>query len=282
MIIVKLQGGLGNQLFQYALGRMMSLILDTNLKLDTRFYSDRVANRALRNYSLSYFQIVENLLSKDDVRKLLISRYLPFFCKSTSFDLIKERTFGFDRDILKKTGNLYLEGFFQSSKYFKGIEPILKEELSLKESFLPNGEIVDLIKSCDSVSVHIRRGDYARNIETNNFHGLCSLEYYNNSISEISKLVPSPIFFIFSDDLIWAKEKLKTNYPLYFVEKQQDYQDLFLMSLCRHNIIANSSFSWWGAWLNDNPERIVFAPKKWFNNTDIITSDLLPNEWMKM
>jgi len=146
-----------------------------------------------------------------------------------------------------------------------------------------NNEISKIMQDTNSVSIHIRRGDYIANPITFQYHGLCSMEYYKKAIQYINENINRPIFFFFSDEIDWVKDNLKIPKDCYFIDHnkmENDYLDLWLMSQCKHNIIANSSFSWWGAWLNTNKEKIVIAPKKWFNNAAIDTTDLIPEEWL--
>ncbi len=142
----------------------------------------------------------------------------------------------------------------------------------------------EIILNSDSVSLHIRRGDYAKDKKTNAYHGLLSLQYYHNAISKMSNIVNKPQFFIFSDDIKWVKENFKIAFPAIFILNSNDkaYEDLFLMTLCKNHIIANSSFSWWGAWLCTNPSKIVYAPKQWLAVNNHQTSDLIPKDWHRI
>ena len=141
-----------------------------------------------------------------------------------------------------------------------------------------------MISQTNSVSLHIRRGDYVSNQKTNQTHGTCDLDYYQRCITEIEKEVENPYFFVFSDEIEWVKENLKINHPAEYVDQNtgdKSYEDMRLMSQCKHNVIANSSFSWWGAWLNSYPDKIVFAPKRWFASDKHNTKDLIPEGWKK-
>jgi hypothetical protein len=147
-----------------------------------------------------------------------------------------------------------------------------------------NADIAEQIGRVNAVSLHVRRGDYVKNPKTTATHGLCSLDYYHTAIRYIYETVEQPYFFIFSDDMAWVKEHLKIDAPCQYVDHNQgkeSFNDMHLMSLCKHHIIANSSFSWWGAWLNSSPEKIVIAPNKWFANQNNI-KDLLPNDWVTL
>lgn len=145
--------------------------------------------------------------------------------------------------------------------------------------------MIDIIKSCNAVSLHIRRGDYISNATTNTIHGTCNLDYYKRAVEYIKKNSVSPIFFIFSDDIDWVKDNLHLNEKHYYIDwnnADTNYEDMRLMSLCKHNVIANSSFSWWGAWLNNNPKKIVIAPQKWFNDSKLNTFDVIPEKRIKI
>ena len=143
----------------------------------------------------------------------------------------------------------------------------------------------DRIQSTESVSLHVRRADYIQNALTNKIHGTCDQDYYDRAIRYIAERVIDPHFFIFSDEPEWVKENLKIDFPMTVVDcndASRNYEDLRLMSTCKHNIIANSSFSWWGAWLNPNPDKLVITPEQWFNDKKRNTKDLIPEQWVKM
>lgn len=268
MIIIKLIGGLGNQMFQYALGRHLAYKHRTSLRLDiTEFETYK-----LHKYSLQFFNILGEIASPDNREKI-------------SPILIKEPHFHFSPEILDSPDNTYLEGYWQSEKYFKEMESMLRQDFTLKDEFAKlDNEALDAITAHESVSLHIRRTDYITREKTNRVHGVCSLEYYQATISRIAESVKNPYFFVFSDDIRWAKDNLKLDYPVMYVDHgpEKNYEDLILMSRCKHNILANSTFSWWGAWLNANPSKTVIAPKKWFNDTSRNTKDLIPDGWITL
>ena len=285
MIIIKLNGGLGNQLFQYSLGRKLSIKNNDIFKLDlSGFTKDNP-----RSYSLGHFNIVENLAKKEDVAKFnkkglskLFEKIKPYYKKS----VIKYKGYDFDQNILKLSGNFYLDGYWQSEKYFKDIEGVIRKEITLKEPLVDeHANLINNIKNSNSVSVHIRRGDYATNKKFSAVYNLLDEEYYQRTVKFIAEKIKEPKFFIFSDDIKWAKQNLNIPYPKIFVSDNseiKDYEELTLMSFCKHNIIANSSFSWWGAWLNTNIDKIVLSPDKWFNIGVGNTSDLIPEDWIKL
>ena len=290
MIITKLQGGLGNQMFQYALGRNLAITNKTEVKFDLSFYKKIDGNKTTREYTLNHFNIIEKIATENEIKKL--KKYEQkkgrrnFFHNTFIADnsiYIKEKQFNFDENIFKSSTNIYLDGYWQSKKYFKNIENIIHKEFILREEFqIKNEDLKQNIVSSNSVSLHIRRGDYINNRKTNEVHGLCSLYYYQKSLEIISKKQNDLKIFVFSDDIEWAKNNLKTNFPTIFIENNKDCEDLILMSLCKHNIIANSSFSWWRAWLNQNPDKIVIAPKEWFNDPNKDTTDLIPKSWIRI
>ena len=141
------------------------------------------------------------------------------------------------------------------------------------------------VRKAGAISMHVRRGDYVNNPQTNAFHGVCTIEYYQNAAALLAGQVAEPKFVVFTDDLAWACENLNLQWPTLFVEHDDDclpHNDIWLMAQCSHHIIANSSFSWWGAWLGVNPQRLVIAPAQWFRQPDIDTSDLFPEAWVRL
>ncbi len=286
MIVTKLIGGLGNQLFQYAVARQLANIHKTQVSLDIHQFE----TYKLHKYSLQPLNISASLIGKNQVEKYTQPGIMEKLIgkirqrpptKPKSF--IKEKHYHFDPNILKCSDNIYLDGYWQSEKYFKNISHILKEELTpINEQTGKDKLIADQILNSESVSIHLRRGDYITNSITNQYHGICTTKYFLKCIENITRKVSNPNFFVFSDDPDWCRKNLKIQYPITIINHNSadnNYQDLRLMSQCNHNIIANSSFSWWGAWLNNNPEKIVYAPKNWFNNPKNDTSDLIPSDW---
>ena len=292
MIIVRLMGGLGNQLFQYAIGRAVSQRSEEEFKMDILGYENQSGSMTPRKYALQIFNIQENFADKKELEKMkgkVDGRLLKILqrwglLKKHDF-FVAEPHFNFAPEILEVSGDVYLQGYWQTEKYFKDIEELLRKELTLRAEFsIQEKEITQEIKNCQAVSLHIRRGDYVSSATTGKFHGICSLEYYAQAIEKLKQQLENPTFFVFSDDIAWVKENLKIDFPTKYVSdgNLKDYEDLVLMSFCKHNIIANSSFSWWGAWLNQNPEKIVIAPKRWFADTSIDTSDIIPENWIRI
>ena len=294
MIIVKLTGGIGNQMFQYAAARRMSYVNNTQLQIDLGWFNESGLS-ANRKYELKVFNVIgkiatpSNILALKTRRQNPLSRRLPNFLKKTVFNTnqthIIEKYFNFDPAILNVKDNIYLDGYWQSEKYFIDIEQIIRKEFTFKNDPTErNREASDAIVTAESVAVHIRRGDYVTLAQANAFHGLCPPEYYQLAVEEIAKQVNKPVFFVFSDDIEWVRDNVKLDYKTIFIDHNnpdQGYEDLRLMSLCKHQIIANSSFSWWGAWLNPSPNKIVIAPRIWFRKASQDTRDLIPSTWIE-
>jgi hypothetical protein len=291
MIITKLMGGLGNQMFQYATGRRLAYVHGVKLYLDTTWFKDT----NLRNYLLNCFNIKNYIATPKQISKLKLKKngfrqkiLTIFFKKSTEFSSthIVEKFFHFNSELMNLPDHVYLDGYWQSEKYFQDIEDILRNEFTVKRPQSgKNLELSEMIESCESVSIHFRRGDYITDPQTIKIHGACDIEYYNKSVQLVAKHLKNPKFFIFSDDSNWVNENLKLNYPTTLVSHNQDvecFEDLRLMSQCKYNIIANSSFSWWGAWLNNKADKIVIAPKRWFRTEERDTRDLLPKSWIRI
>jgi hypothetical protein len=292
MIIIQLIGGLGNQMFQYALGRSLSLKRHVPFALDI---SPFVTYR-LRTYRLSFFTISGHIASQDQINTIrdnpcsrlkskLWSRHIFPYHKLNYLIEEYEKYYTFDPGIFTIPEHAYLEGFWQSYAYFQDIGPVLRNDFSLKaDPGGPAGILREKIEQTDSVSLHIRRGDYVTDPTVHQVHGTCSLDYYREAIDRITDAVEKPHFFIFSDDISWAKHHLKMDYPVNYVSDtvKEDYLELTLMRSCKYHIIANSSFSWWGAWLAAYPDKIVCAPAQWVNNRQIFLGDLLPADWIRL
>lgn len=290
MLIVNIIGGLGNQMFQYAVGRALSLERGVTLQLDI---SDFASYQLHQGFQLQRIcNCVADIANEEDVRLILgwqssfIARRVllrkemkAFRCK----EMVIEPQFNYWPGIKNVPNQSYLMGYWQSEKYFLNIATQIREDFSFR---LPmegkNIELAQQISRVNAVSLHVRRGDYVTNPVTTATHGLCSLEYYHAAIRHIAERVQCPYFFVFSDDIAWVKENLHINFPHQHINHNRDaesYNDMRLMSLCKHHIVANSSFSWWGAWLNSSLDKIVIAPKRWFaNQTD--GCDLIPSQWI--
>lgn len=291
MIIVKLIGGLGNQMFQYAAARRLAEKHSTILKL----YVAGFEEYKLHRYGLHCFQISEHLATKTEVefirgnqnilnrlKRKVISKLGVENCNKW----IIEKQFQFNPKILDAQNNVFLEGYWQSEKYFIDIADILRRDFVVKyQQDAQSQKVGNIIKSTESVSLHVRRTDYVQDALTKKIFGTCDRDYYNRCIHYIDNHTSNPHLFIFSDDSQWAKDNIRFDFPVTFVDcndASRNYEDLRLMSMCKHNIIANSSFSWWGGWLNTNIDKLVIAPKKWFNDDTKNTKDLIPEKWIRL
>ncbi len=295
MVVTRLLGGLGNQMFQYAFGRAVAIKNNTHLLLDIKELANKDAKHIYRNYSLNQLSIKAELLvgeieieskRKKDIPKNIFHKLIG----KQKFKSIVEQKFHFDEKMPFPEDNSYLQGYWQSPKYFEAIENEIRNEFQYTAplSKAANNFLTD-INNAKAVSLHIRRGDYANNPETLAYHGMCDLDYYVRAINFVSSKIENPVYFIFSDDSKWVEENFNSaalgfdfKCVLVCKENLNQFEDLKLMSSCKHAIIANSSFSWWGAWLINQNEKIVVAPQKWLANTDINTDNLFPAQWIRM
>lgn len=294
MIIVKLKGGMGNQMFQYALGRALSLKYKDPLCLDLVTLLDRtprsgVYKTAFYEYNLDVFNVDAKLMSESEVGsyyRTIISKIRRGLLYLKSF-VIKtrgvEKYFHFDPEIKSIGPNACLDGYWQSPKYFSEVEDTIRKDFTFKEKFSDKIEnLMQKIKNQNSVCVHIRRGDYIGNP----LHDIVGKDYYVKGIEKIKELTNVDKIYVFSNDIKWCEENIKFNYPTMFVGDEyvgkKDEGHLALMSACRNFVITNSSFSWWAAWLSENKNKIVVCPKQWFGDPTIDTSDLIPENWIRI
>lgn len=278
-------------MFQYAFAYAFAKTHASEFKLDISGFD----SYELRHYALDSFCIIEEIATNNETNSLkykceniwikfirkLIRQQTPF---ANSY--YTEYGFQFDKNVCSKQGNVYFEGYWQSENYFLNYREGLLKLFKLK--YPPHERssyFQQRILATEAVGLHVRRGDYITNVRTNSILGTCDLDYYRQAVSLFESKLLKPHFFIFSDDLVWAKENLNFINNISFVELGEeilDHEEMWLMSQCQHNIIANSSFGWWGAWLNQNPDKIVIAPQRWFRDTSINTRDLLPDSWIRL
>jgi hypothetical protein len=292
MIISHIIGGLGNQMFQYAVGRSMSFEHDLPFRLDISGF-DRY--EVHNGFELQHvFCCPVELANEGNVRSILGWQSSPFVRRVLSWSsmsvlrckgFVVEPHFHYWPGIVNGPQDSYLTGYWQSDKYFERHATVIRSDFTFKPQLTNrNTHFAEQISKGNAVSLHVRRGDYAKNPKTTATHGLCSLDYYHSAIRHIAERVDRPNFFVFSDDAPWVRANLAIDYPCVYIDNNQgseSYNDMRLMSMCKHHIIANSSFSWWGAWLNASSEKIVVAPRRWFaNNTDV--SDLFPGGWVTL
>lgn len=294
MPTVALQGGLGNQLFQYAVGRALARRTTSPLKLETStLVPDTSAKAPQRPLHLSQFrikgQIIHNSVRENPVlsaqmRLFNVTRWISARLAVRLCRVYKEKSSQrFDPRVLNLPSDTYLVGYFQSEQYFSDVRSIIHEELSLKtEATGINRKWIDEIESVNSVGVHVRRGDYV------NWEWTLPSHYYQRAIQVIREVEPDVELFFFSDDVGWVRKHTRRLLPEGISTRTVHYvdcngaddapEDLRLMKRCRHNIIANSTFSWWAAWLNQNKNKTVLAPAYWIRERTE-DSDIIPSRW---
>jgi hypothetical protein len=292
MIISNIIGGLGNQMFQYAAGRAISIKNKTTLRMDISAFD----SYKLRNWADfdQIFNCKVELADESDIRNVLgwsSPKVLQSLLSRKHLKLLRKKEFFVEPHFEYWNGinglkdNGYLLGYWQSERYFLDCATQIREDLTFRNPLTGKNKITgDNISAVNSVSIHVRRGDYISDAKANSVYEACSIDYYRDAINYFECRTINPIFFIFSDDINWAKSNLPINSPHFYVDHNDSstsYIDMHLMSKCKNNIIANSSFSWWGAWLNSNIDKVIVAPSKWFRKNNN-TIDLMPNSWVRL
>ncbi len=279
MIYCRFHGRTGNQMFQYAAARALSLRHDVDVVLDDR--------RALARGERSLTRVFDlNLASSTDLPPAQHTHKLQYhlwraFGRSPKF--YREPKLGFCPEVLSLPDNVYLHGYWQSEKYFSDCAETIRDDFKFPEAKGKNAELVQQISETkNATSLHLRRGDYVSNAS----HVVCAQPYYDRALAALQEKLPEEFqIFVFSDDPVWAANNLQLPGTTVIVDhngEESDYADMHLMSLCQHNIIANSSFSWWGAWLNQNENRNVIAPQTWFGKTKLSNPDIWAQGWTKV
>lgn len=289
MIIIRIYEGLGNQLFQYAYAKALSLSTKQPVLLDIRETGKHKSevNLTYREYSLNHYKIslpvcsnVQHFypfLNKSDelleiIQKLSVKSYLPY-------KFFRESTSEYQQNLANIKGNWYLQGWFQDSRYFQGYEQIIKKEIRPRKGIKISSDLKRILQEENTVSVHIRRGDYKR------LSNILPIQYYYNAMKHVRDLVDNPFWVVFSDEIEWVKENIKFENRSYFLDKREnlkDYEELMVMRCCKNHIIANSTFSWWGAWLGKNENKVVVAPDRWgLGQICNYGKNILPSDWIK-
>ncbi len=288
MIIARLLGGLGNQLFQYAAARAVAVRHDQELRFDISGF----ASLPGRSYRLDHFRIEGRPLESAELGALgLKGLHSPWGRLKRKIGLlptvpvITEPHFHFDPRLEQAPAHCYLSGYWQSPCYFAKVETQIRQEFRVRSPLSPRTlELADRIAASESVAIHVRRGDYISNRTAAAVHGACGSEYYAAAERLLLENRPGVQAFVFSDEPAWAAGNLRLAMPATFVDHNppdRDYEDLHLMAQCKHHIIANSTFSWWGAWLATHPHKFVVAPRVWFQGADHRVDDLIPHEWKR-
>jgi hypothetical protein len=280
MIVLKLKGGLGNQLFQYAAAKQLSIVHNMPLLIDLTFFESASEKHTYRKYELDKFNIEVQIASQGESKKINSN-----ILSKLRLNKISEKNYWFKIYLVKILSFGFVRGYWQSEKYFSKIKKLILQDFVFKTDLEDNfNEIKDKISKTNSVSIHFRRGDYVSNEKINKHHGTASLSYYYEAIRLMNNMVKDACFFVFSDDLEWVKANFVVSFPVFYIEKsdEENHSDFQLMSLCKHNIIANSTYSWWAAWLNRNPNKRVIAPLKWYNDRKMQRSikERIPSSWL--
>lgn len=275
-------------MFQYSLGRRLAHEQGVPLKLDLSWFRDAQAMGVdtVREYALDGWRIQASIATAEDLSRFPAQEGLLARLRLVNSLVVRERGLEFEARVLRVPSHAHLTGYWQSEKYFKPIREMLLREFTLAADPCPHAaKLLERVQDLPSVAVHVRRGDYARNPRTNEFHGQCPIEYYQEAVQRIADRVADPSFFVFSDDPDWARDNLKLGWPTTYVTHDggcSPHHDMWLMSHCSHHIIANSSFSWWGAWLCRNDGKVVIAPARWFRDAKHNTDDLIPEGWTRI
>lgn len=284
MKIVNLLGGLGNQMFQYAL----------YLSLKEKGFETKVDVTQFENYKLhngyeleEIFSVSPEYATYNEVKELssirrseVCTKILRKFFHNKKTEYLERATHIFDQNVFLTEGDTYYQGYWQNEKYFKNIRNIILTEFNFQNHLSDNNsKILSEIKSTNSVSIHVRRGDY---LHDSSLNSICDVNYYTKAIKTIESKIVDPKYFIFSDDIVWCEQNFKISNCTFISwnKGNKSYVDMQLMSNCKHNIIANSSFSWWAAWLNNNENKIIITPDRWTNKNKV--EDIIPKTWIKI
>ena len=289
MVITLITSGLGNQMFQYAAGRALAARLGTTLKLDISYYANNPHTRRyydLERYCLSStiakpweVQLLQRLARPRIAKLTQPLRLLGLPLQST---VLLDPVQGYQAECESVKGHAYLSGMWQSEKYFAAYADVIRRDFAYRqEPDAANRAAIEEIHATESVCLHVRRGDKVHIPEV----GACDLSYYEKAIAVVMERVAHPHFFIFSDDAAWTREHVTTPAPSTYITHntgRNDAEDMRLMSHCKHFVIANSTFSWWGAWLATNPSKLVISPSSYFADPNISMLDRIPEAWVQL
>lgn len=306
MIVLRIQGGLGNQLFQYATGRALSLHLNKKLFFNTSGLDKPVDGHLQRAFMLRHFEVKGNVatealltkVARPDFWKVLFSKKQIYYkqlvfgeepptsapYKNTELH-VEPHTYRFYKHLFNDNHSvLILDGYWQSFKFFEKYNDIIKKDLTFNFALnKENNQLLEKIQNTHSVSLHVRRSDYLNTVYGNQYFKQIPIDYYEKSLKLIEKKYDDISLYVFSDDIEWCKKNFMFNDKMVYVFNDEPAIDMFLMSKCKHNIIVNSTFSWWAAWLNANKNKTIITPSEWYKNVpDSDMHDLLPASWIKL
>ena len=281
-VTIRLNGGLGNQMFQYAAARAIALANSASVELDMSWFGSDPA----RTYALGPFAIAAKpkIYLLDRVKK---PRFLAKWLRNrnTRLPVFEEAHFHYDAEVLRMEPPVLLKGYFQSERYFASISQQIAKDFKIQTQ--PSAKALNILRrigETDAICVHFRRGDYIQKPKINAIHGTSSMEYYTSALEWVLRGLAHPHLFVFSDEPDWVRDHFKPHIPMTLVDMhsaEEAHEDMRLMAACQHFVIANSTFSWWAAWLGTHNGKRVAAPKRWFQSSEHDTRDLLPESWQK-
>ena len=303
VVIAHLLGGLGNQMFQYAAARAVALRCNAPLILDASWLSGETERhfdlrpfriRTERPFALWPFRINVGILKSDPPHSRWAVAFEHFAGRlnrrfgthKRGAPIFRERPFQYDCRVQSLRAPVYMYGYFQSGKYFADWTDIISDDFQISDPPRPEAQaLLDHIKASDAICMHVRRGDYVTDPAVNAFHGLCSIDYYHRGLRDVANNLARPECFVFSDDPAWVRENLMLDVPTTIVNihgPHEAHEDLRLMAACHSYVIANSSMSWWGAWLGRRAGKRVVAPRQWFKASSRDARDLIPDDWVRL
>jgi hypothetical protein len=289
VIVVRIIGGIGNQMFQYAAGRALAAKYNVSLKLDLRW----MRRYRRREFLLHKFPFsIENPSWFDRLKFTWFpfqrNPFFPYIKIIQKYNRIiyMEPSSPFDSNFWNLGPDRFLFGYFQSEKYFKDYEALIRNDFRYNSDFsLYDGEVIEALQSQNATAIQFRRGDYITNKATYRSIGVCSMDYYEQAVAYLKSKLKNFRLLVFSDEIGWCRQNIKFDRTV-FVERRggTPLDDMFLAVKCKNIILANSTFSWWCAWLNPNPKKIVIAPKKWFKSDELNKNvyDLIPDNWIRI
>lgn len=292
VIIVRVVGGLGNQMFQYAFGRRLADGLGVPLKLDITPF--RTHDK--RRYELGGLRIQEDLASDREIARARWGRFVRVRRRAGQVfsslapspgRLVRQRGFAFEPSMLGLSDGTYLEGYWQSERYFAAVADRLRAEFVPRTPLQGRAaELAEQMRHGDSVSLHVRRGDYVNEPSVSLTHLVCDDAYYARCVEYLASRLRNPRFYVFSDEPAWARDNLRIPFPTTIVAdycRTTEVENVWMMAQCRHHVIANSSFSWWGAWLDSRTSKVVLMPRRWFRDRETeYSADIRPAGWIAL
>lgn len=304
MIITRLTGGLGNQMFQYAAGLALAERRRTALKLDVNWFREDPAYEAHNRYALSCLNITEQFATCEEIDRVrgveltrverwarLVARRLRFY-RYASREAARSNchyaeSFGFYPGFLEQPDPTYLHGMWQSERFFAPVADLLRLHFGFR--YPPQPAVAEMQARIrgggPSVAIHFRRGDYVRNAAFNQEIGVLGIDYYERAVALVRERLPSAVLYLFSDDVDAVEREFRPPGPHVFVRAVRPwhaYDKIRLMGACDHAVISNSTFAWWAAWLNPNPDKLVIAPDPWFSGRALDDKDVVPASWLRL